>query len=188
MDKTPEAGAQANVHEIPVRLGKRHESPRSPTEIAENLRRLLVNARLLYRLVKRQNANLDVSIPTIDEEELAAITVLSGNVDRLLKEVTLICPVRKSDGHASSNKSNSNSPFITPSTEPNEVQQCHACGTTKTPRWRGGENQMELLCNVCGLLQRKRAVRKFWDASGSSKPCRWSGARRGRISRRGSSV
>ncbi|KFA66827.1 hypothetical protein S40285_10447 [Stachybotrys chlorohalonatus IBT 40285] len=127
MDKTPKASAQANAHEIPVRLAKSHESPSSPTEIAENLRRLLINARLLYRFVKRQNASLDISTPTIDEEELAAITVLSGNVDRLLKEVTLICPVRKFDDHANSNKSNSNSPFKIPSTEVGQSPSISCC-------------------------------------------------------------
>jgi hypothetical protein len=55
MDKTPKAGAQANVHEIPVRLGKRHESPRSPTEIAENLRRVCV---AISTMIDDGNANL----------------------------------------------------------------------------------------------------------------------------------
>ncbi|KAK5991962.1 GATA zinc finger domain-containing protein 8 [Cladobotryum mycophilum] len=39
-------------------------------------------------------------------------------------------------------------------------RQCHACATSRTPKWRTGPRGPRTLCNLCGLLYVKREHRQ----------------------------
>jgi hypothetical protein len=53
--------------------------------------------------------------------------------------------------------------FVIKNNEENKYKVCGICGTTKTPLWRKIRNEQTIVCNKCGLKDKRQTCKKIFD-------------------------
>ncbi|KFA81440.1 hypothetical protein S40288_07302 [Stachybotrys chartarum IBT 40288] len=152
-------------------------------QIAKHMHVISHDARLLHRLARRQIQSRNRHRTVTDEEDLATMHTLNKNIKRQLDEVThpdspphdnaSAAKQSKFDGHVPTKRARTHKAldcYVGKSNCPEQakmtwVRSCRVCGTTETPRWRGNPSEMDPLCNVCGLLEKKRTGRKHAEVA-----------------------
>ncbi|KAM4061161.1 GATA zinc finger domain-containing protein [Hirsutella rhossiliensis] len=114
----------------------------------------------------------------VSEEELDAVSKLSGDIMMSLDKIALLREQRpdvvKTHTRAQSPSSSSDDEHPRAKRQ-THVQThmakptCRRCGAVSTPKWRAGPAGLRTLCNVCGLVHSKRAQRAAGKASARSR-------------------
>ncbi|KPA37851.1 transcription factor [Fusarium langsethiae] len=107
-----------------------------------------------------------------DDCGLSTIATLARNISQALDEMVRCAP------HGQAIKDGDNKPkrSRSPLTNTGFPKRCYKCGVTETPRWRRSSSGCRRLCNVCSLVESKRAIRRHSESKGASVSARssWS--------------
>ncbi|KAM0231511.1 hypothetical protein ACHAP5_011042 [Fusarium lateritium] len=105
-----------------------------------------------------------------DTCDLLAIATLAGNISQALDEIVGCTPHGQAIKDTDRKPKRSRSP-LTYTASP---KRCYKCGVTETPRWRRSSPGCPRFCNVCSLVESKRAKRKESESKGASASTRFS--------------
>ncbi|KAF5013241.1 hypothetical protein FDECE_755 [Fusarium decemcellulare] len=152
---------------------KKHTLPdRTPScndiQTTEKVQMISRDAHLLRRISKRQQLVSPRHPTAVSDTDLATMLELSGNISRLLDEIS------RARNFSKPNRTKLASSRRSGRKHPRTIKHCRLCGTTKTPCWRGDPYDTDILCNVCGLLEAKRGVRKAEEVASFLLDSRWS--------------
>ncbi|KAH7180017.1 uncharacterized protein B0J16DRAFT_374966 [Fusarium flagelliforme] len=132
---------------------------------------LLQDAHTLQKLAESYDiAHFLNKASATDDCHISDIATLAGNISQALDEMVRSAPQEQTIKHGDVKPRRSRSP-VTNMASP---KQCYKCGVTDTPRWRRSSPGCPRLCNVCSLVESKRAIRKYSKAKGTSVSTRFS--------------
>ncbi|KAF5668660.1 transcription factor [Fusarium heterosporum] len=139
------------------------------TDHATKIRAILQDARTIQKLAQSHDIEqfLNQSTTSANDDDLSDIAALAGNISRVLDEMVHFAPrkdISPKEGDTKHKRSRS----------PKSPKRCHNCGVTDTPRWRRVSPGCPLLCNVCSLVQSKRAIRRQIQSRAPSVMTRFS--------------
>ncbi|KAF4986940.1 hypothetical protein FGRMN_10612 [Fusarium graminum] len=145
----------------------------SNTDHATKIRTILQDARTLQKLAQSHDIEqfLNQSTNPTTDDDLSAIAALAGNISEALDEMVRSAPqkhISPKDGETNGETKHKRS------RSPKSPKRCYECGVTDTPRWRRVSPGCPLLCNVCSLVQSKRALRRNTQSKAASVTTRFS--------------
>ncbi|KAM0193505.1 hypothetical protein ACHAPA_009394 [Fusarium lateritium] len=105
-----------------------------------------------------------------NNRDLSAIATLAGNISQALDEIVGCLPHGQAINDTDTKPKRSRSPLANTASP----KRCYKCGVTETPRWRRSSPDCPRFCNVCSLVESKRAKRKDSELKGASASTRFS--------------
>ncbi|KAI1335939.1 hypothetical protein F5Y15DRAFT_396275 [Xylariaceae sp. FL0016] len=156
---------ESNAHKFTLR--QLRES-RNIQDVHEDTQELLQLIEKLPGLAGLHDAAI---LPPTDDDELLSMMQLANNISSSLakvitskRESSLEKKKVASPHPAHGFKRRRNIPSCTKPYAAPAPARCTLCDTTDTPQWRPGPSGPSSLCNVCGLVYRKRKARRSTPA------------------------